>query len=65
MEICFFEDCDLADTSLANRQKKIQKKSLFKYKIGLINLPSIAKVMENQNFKCVYLGTMILCLQTY
>ena len=25
----------------------------------------MAKVMENRNFKHVYLQTMILCLQTY
>ena len=33
--------------------------------MGFIKLPPTAKVMENQNFKCVYLGTMILCLKTY
>ena len=38
---------------------------LFHYKIGLIKLPPITKVMENQKFKFAYLGTMILCLQTY
>ena len=58
-EINFFEDFNLEDTSFANTPKKFLKKSLLKYKIGLIKLPSIAKVMENQNFKCVYLGTMI------
>jgi len=42
--------------------KKILKMYYFQYQIGLINLPSITKVMENQNFCCVYLGTMILCL---
>ena len=34
------------------------------YKIGILKLPATAKVMANQNFKCVYLGNMILCLQT-
>ena len=48
---------------LFSKQTKIFfKKSLFYYKIGLIKLPFIAKVMENQNFKRVYLRTMILCL---
>ena len=35
---------------------------LFHYKIDLIKLPPIAKVMVIQNFKCIYLRTMILCL---
>ena len=61
----FFENCDLEDTSLANKPKKCLKKILFYCKIGLIKLPPIAKIMEKQNFKCVYLETMILCLQTY
>jgi hypothetical protein len=61
----FFENYDLEDTSLANKPKKCLKMFLFYYKIGLLKLPPIAKVMKNQNFKCVYLGTMILCLQTY
>ena len=30
------------------------------YKIGLRSLPPVAKVRETRNFKCVYLGTMIL-----
>jgi len=30
-----------------------------------LNLPSITKVMENQNFKYNYLVTLILCLQTF
>ena len=38
---------------------------LFYYKLGIITLPPIAKIMENQNFKCINLGTMILRLQTY
>ena len=38
---------------------------LFHYKIGHIKLPPVAKVMETQNFKCVYLRMMILYLQTY
>ena len=38
---------------------------MFSYKFGLISLPPIAKVMENRNFKHVYLITMILRLQTY
>ena len=65
LEICVVEDCDLEDTSLANKQKKLLKMFIFHYKIGLIKLPPTEKVMENQNFKCVYLGTMILCSQTY
>ena len=58
----FFEDCDLEDASLANKPIKFLKMFMFYYKIGLIKLPPIAKVMDNQNFT---LGTMILCLQTY
>ena len=50
---------------LISLSKRILKMFLFYYKIGLIILTLIAKVMENQNFKCVYLRTMILCLQTY
>ena len=65
LEICFFDNCDLGDTSLANKPKKCLKMFLFYYKNCLVKLPPIAKVMENQNFKCVYLGTMILWLQTY
>ena len=34
---------------------------MFYYKIGLIKLQPIAKV----NFKCIYLRTMVLYLQTY
>ena len=37
--------------------------SLFYFKLDLLNLPSMAKVIENRNFKHTYLGTMILCLQ--
>ena len=65
MEICVFDNCDLEDTSLANKPKKFQKMFLFHYKIGRIKLAPNAKVVENQNFKCVYLRTMILCIQTY
>ena len=68
LEIVFFlEDCDKEDTSfsLANKPKN-SKMCLFYYKILILNLPPIEKVMENQNFNFVYLGTMILCLvQTY
>ena len=64
LEICVFEDCDLEDTSLENKPKKNLKMFLFHYKIGLIKTPPTAKAMETQNLKCVYLGTMILCLQT-
>jgi len=65
LEICVFEDCDPEDTSLANKPKIFFKIFIFHYKIGLIKLPPIAKLMENQNFECIYLGSMILCLQTY
>ena len=34
----------------------------FYYKIGLLKLPPI---IESQNFKCIHLGPIILCLQTY
>ena len=44
-----FEDCDKPNKNL--------KINLLHYKIGLVKLPPIAKVMENQNFKCVYLRT--------
>ena len=64
-KICRFENCDLEDTSIANKPKKCLKMFLVFSKIGFLKLPPIAKVMENQNFKCVSLGTMILCLQTY
>ena len=37
----------------------------FYYKIGPIKQPPITKVMGNQNFNFVYLGSRILCLQTY
>ena len=63
LEFFVFEDCDLEDTSLANKPKNILKIFIFHSKIGLIKLIPTAKVMKNQNFKCVYLGTMILCLQ--
>jgi len=36
-----------------NKPKKFPKMHLFQYKIGLINLPSIGKVMENQVFSCI------------
>jgi len=65
LEICFFENYDLEANSLAHKPEKCLKMILFYYKIGLLKLPPIAKVMENQNLKCIFLGTMILCLQTY
>ena len=49
------ENCDLQDTSLANKPKTL-KMYLFYYIIGLIKLPPFAIAMENQNIKCVYLG---------
>ena len=51
MEICFFEDCDLKDTSLSDRPKIIPKMFLFYHKIDLLKLPPIAKVMENQKLQ--------------
>ena len=54
LEIFVFEDCDLEDTSIAHKPKKILKMFIFHFKIGLIKLPPTSKVMENQNFKCVY-----------
>ena len=65
MQSYFFEDCNSEGTSLENIPKKFIKMFLFYNKIGLIKLPSIVKVMENQDFKCIYLVTMILWLQTY
>ena len=65
LEISVFEDCELVDTCLARKPKKVLKMFRIHYNVGLIKLPTTAKVMENQNLKCVYLGTMILCLQTY
>jgi len=50
---------------IANKQIKLLKIYMFHYKIGLINIQSISKVMENQNFSCIYLRTMILHLTTY
>ena len=50
LEICVFEDGALDDTALSNKPKEILKMFLFYYKIGLLKLPPIAKVMENQNF---------------
>ena len=47
--------CDLEDTSLANKAKKIPKNFWFHNKIGPRKLPPIAKVVENQNFVKVYL----------
>ena len=38
---------------------------MFYYKLDLILPPSVAKVMENRNFKQIYFETMILCLQSY
>ena len=37
----------------------------FYFKIGPLKLPPNAKVISNRNFKCVYLGTINFCLQTY
>ena len=45
--------------------QKNPKMFQFSFKKGLLKLPPIAKVMEKQKFKWVYLRTMILCLQTY
>ena len=61
----FLVDCDLEDTTKANKPPQTIKMLLFYYKIGLIKLHTIAKVTENQKFKCIYLGAMILCLHTY
>ena len=38
---------------------------MFYYKLRLMILPRIAKVTENKYVKHVYLGTMVLRLQTY
>ena len=65
LEICVFEDCDLEDTSLANKPKIFLKNVYISLQNRNYILPPIAKVMENQNFERVYLGTMILRLQTY
>ena len=65
LEIFVFEDCDLENTSIAHKLKRFFKMYIFHYKIGPRKLPPTAKVMENQNFKCVYLRIMIMCLQTY
>ena len=39
--------------------------SILFYKLGLTVLPPNGKVMENINFKLVYIGTMILCSQVH
>jgi hypothetical protein len=38
---------------------------IFHYKKGIRNLKLTVKTMEKGNFKLVFLGTMILHLQTY
>ena len=51
-EICFWEDWNLEDISLANKPKQSPKNVLVILQKGLTKLPPIDKVMENQNFKC-------------
>ena len=64
-EICIFEDCDLEDPFLSNKSKNFKNVYVSLQNRPFIKIPPTAKVMENQNFKCIYLGNMILCLQTY
>ncbi len=45
--------------------KAIQFVRLEKSRISVRNLKLTGKTMENENFKYVFLGTMILHLQTY
>ena len=57
-EIFFFENCDLEDTSLANKPKKSVKMFLFYHKIGLIKLPPIAKVIRKTKASNVFISEL-------
>jgi len=60
LEICFYENCDLGDTSLANKPKKCLKMILFYYKIGLVKLPLIAKLQMRLSLNYDFVFTNLL-----